>query len=219
MFGQHDDNSSQKDSDATEENALANENTGSDQPTDQISTIEPVPSAAEVKPEAPSGAPDPATPAPPVKDGEDWQHPGTPLPDKDEAKEEKDEKKNISDMISPAGGFPKTPDYQYPSIPRSPINGTDASDDAGSDPLNQDLVDIRQKALGELAPLIEQLDLPPEEKFRAIMMVIQASDDEKLIEAAYEAAHAIEDDKTHGQALLDLVNEINYFTAPHENEG
>jgi hypothetical protein len=45
------------------------------------------------------------------------------------------------------------------------------------------------------------------------MMMIQASDNQDLIKEAYSAAQAITDEKTRAQALLDIVNEINYFTS------
>ena len=41
---------------------------------------------------------------------------------------------------------------------------------------------------------------------------IQASDNQGLVQAAYQAAQAIPDEKVRAQALLDIVNEINYFT-------
>lgn len=78
---------------------------------------------------------------------------------------------------------------------------------------NQDqLLDIKHQALNELSPLITHLDQAPEEKFKTTMMLIQASDDATLINQAYEAAKAISDSKARAQALLDVVNEINYFT-------
>ena len=48
------------------------------------------------------------------------------------------------------------------------------------------------------------------------MMMIQASDNQALIKEAYAAAQEIDDEKTRAQALLDIVNEINYFTQ-HQN--
>jgi hypothetical protein len=44
------------------------------------------------------------------------------------------------------------------------------------------------------------------------MMMIQASDNHNLIKVAYEAAQKISNEKERAQALLDIVNEINYFT-------
>ena len=75
-----------------------------------------------------------------------------------------------------------------------------------------DLLNIKQNALQELNPLVKHLDQSPEEKFKTTMMMIQASDDQTLIKTAYEEAKKITDEKSRAQALLDVVNEINYFT-------
>lgn len=87
---------------------------------------------------------------------------------------------------------------------------------AVADPVaNDDLLDIKQQALTELSPLVSHLDQSPEEKFRTTMMMIQASDNQALVKDAYAAAQQISDEKTKAQALLDIVNEINYFTQHH----
>ncbi len=75
-----------------------------------------------------------------------------------------------------------------------------------------DLLDIKNEALHNLSPLVDKLDLDAEEKFKTVMMLIQASDDQTLIPKAYDLAKAITDEKAKAQALLDVVNEINYFT-------
>jgi hypothetical protein len=80
------------------------------------------------------------------------------------------------------------------------------------------LIDIKQQALQQLTPLVGHLEQSPEEKFRTTMMMIQASDNQTLIKTAYEAAQAITDEKTRAQALLDIVNEINYFTQHQANK-
>lgn len=82
---------------------------------------------------------------------------------------------------------------------------------------SDDLLDIKQQALQHLSPLLGHLEQTPEEKFRTTMMMIQAADDQTLIKPAYEAAQAITDEKTRAQALLDVVNEINYFTQQHNS--
>ncbi|HKU19143.1 MAG TPA: hypothetical protein VJP80_07830 [Candidatus Saccharimonadales bacterium] len=92
-----------------------------------------------------------------------------------------------------------------PDAPASP---------AASD--NDDLLDIKQQALSQLSPLVGHLDQSPEEKFRTTMMMIQASDNSSLIKDAYEAAQQIGDEKVRAQALLDIINEINYFTQHQE---
>ncbi|MDB5182078.1 MAG: bifunctional phosphoglucose/phosphomannose isomerase [Candidatus Saccharibacteria bacterium] len=79
-----------------------------------------------------------------------------------------------------------------------------------------ELLDIKQDALQALTPLIDHLEQNPVEKFRTTMMMIQASDNHGLIKMAYEAAQQIENDKERAQALLDIVNEINYFTQQNQ---
>lgn len=80
----------------------------------------------------------------------------------------------------------------------------------------QDLASIKQQALQSLEPLVGQLDLAPEEKYKTIMMLVQASDKPKMLEEAYQAASQITDEKTRAQALLDIVNEVNYFTQQNQ---
>ena len=87
-------------------------------------------------------------------------------------------------------------------------NGIGASDD---------LLKIKQQALEQLIPMVDHLDQNPEEKFRTTMMMIQANDNQDLVKVAYEAAQAITDEKVRAKALLDIVNEINYFTTQHPN--
>jgi len=89
---------------------------------------------------------------------------------------------------------------------------TEPSVPAVPDATNDDLLDIKQQALQQLTPLVGHLDQTPEEKFRTTMMMIQASDNQALLKDAYAAAQTITDEKTRAQALLDVINEINYFT-------
>lgn len=100
----------------------------------------------------------------------------------------------------PAAG---TPD-PTPAPASAPLDAAPAGGD--------DLLNLKQQALQQLSPLVGQLEQTPEEKFRTTMMMIQASDDQSLLKAAYEAAQAITDEKERAQALLDVINEINYFT-------
>jgi hypothetical protein len=77
---------------------------------------------------------------------------------------------------------------------------------------SDDLLSLKQHALQQLSPLLSHLDQTPEEKFRTTMMMIQTTDNQDLIKTAYDAAQNITDDKVKAQALLDVINEINYFT-------
>lgn len=98
------------------------------------------------------------------------------------------------------------PAASFPSFSDAP--STDATPVAVSD----DLAGIKQQALEQLSPLVGQLDQTPEEKFRTTMMMIQASDNKDLVKTAFEAAQQITDEKARAQALLDVINEINYFS-------
>jgi hypothetical protein len=100
-----------------------------------------------------------------------------------------------------------------------PLSPVQPSDDTPNDnsAVKDELLDIKQKALGQLGPIINKLDQTPEEKFRTTMMMIQASDNRGLISQAYEAAEQIGDEKEKAQALLDVINEINYFSQKDKN--
>lgn len=82
---------------------------------------------------------------------------------------------------------------------------------------SSELLALKQQALQALSPLVDHLDQSPEERFKTLMMMIQAADDQTMISDAYKAAQEITDDKVKAQALLDVVNEINYFTQQADN--
>jgi hypothetical protein len=100
-------------------------------------------------------------------------------------------------------------DYSNGSTINVPANNTHTMLSASS---SDHLLAIKQDALNDLSPLVSQLSLDPEEKFHTIMMLIRASDNQTLVGDAYAAAREIPDEKLRAQALLDVVNEINYFT-------
>jgi len=111
----------------------------------------------------------------------------------------------------------------YPPADDAPADPAVAADHvasdaqpAATDSAANDLLSIKQQALQDLSPLVSHLDQTPEEKFRTTMMLIQASDNSDLIKEAYDAAGQIPDEKVRAQALLDIVNEINYFTQHQE---
>lgn len=105
----------------------------------------------------------------------------------------------------------KTAPTSTPAAPDDTVVAAPNADDS-------ELLHIKQEAMQALSPLLDHLDQAPEEKFRTTMMMIQAADNDKLIPVAYEAAKAITDEKTRAQALLDIVNEINYFTQNSSNQ-
>jgi hypothetical protein len=95
-----------------------------------------------------------------------------------------------------------------PTAPAMPIISMPSVTNVPSDSLMQ----LKQQALQSLAPLVGHLDQTPEERFKTTMMMLQASDNAELVKEAYTAANEITDEKARANALLDVVNEINYFT-------
>ncbi|MEO5690767.1 MAG: hypothetical protein ABIQ64_01125 [Candidatus Saccharimonadales bacterium] len=76
------------------------------------------------------------------------------------------------------------------------------------------LESIKKDALAELRPLVDKLDLPADEKFDTLLLIIRSTDDKTLVQSAYDAAKSITDDSKRAEALLDVVKEIDYFSNP-----
>jgi len=137
------------------------------------------------------------------------------------------------ETVAPTSAAPATNDYVMTDLPHvaaparpapvatptgtpvvtgpAPSPATPSEEDA----IPNDLIELKQSALHELGPLVGHLEQTPDEKFRTTMMMIQASDDQTLLPQAFAAAKEIVDEKSRAQALLDVINEINYFTQQH----
>lgn len=106
----------------------------------------------------------------------------------------------------------------------SDTNTSSQSSDSASDtqqspqsaPDQNHLAGLKQQALQHLEPLADHVDGTPEEMFKTTMMMIQANDNHTLLEKALEAAKNIEDDKVRAKAMLDVINEINYFSQAND---
>lgn len=71
---------------------------------------------------------------------------------------------------------------------------------------------IKLEALGELRPLVDKLDVSPEEKFDTYLLLLRSTDDKELIAPAHDAAKAITDEARRAQALLDIIKEIDFLS-------
>ena len=88
--------------------------------------------------------------------------------------------------------------------------------DASSEPLSapalvSDLDELRKKALSDLRPIVDKVELNDEESFYILLLLIRETDDESLLPKAYEAARQIRDEARRAQALLDVIKEADYF--------
>ena len=102
--------------------------------------------------------------------------------------------------------------FTVPSMPLPADDDTAAAEEATAGPDPAHLASMKAEALTHLEPLTDHIDGSPEEVFKTTMMMIQANDNHTLLQKALEAAKKIEDDKQRAQAMLDIINEINYFS-------
>ncbi|MBC7868578.1 hypothetical protein H7X69_00140 [Candidatus Saccharibacteria bacterium] len=93
-----------------------------------------------------------------------------------------------------------------PIAPLTPVIGYTAP--------SSDLESIKKDALLELRPLVDKLDLAPEEKFDTYLLLLRSTDDKTLIAPAHAAAQAIADETRRAQALLDIIKEIDFLSTP-----
>ena len=77
---------------------------------------------------------------------------------------------------------------------------------------HEELEIIKKHALEELRPLVDKLDLPPEEKFDILLLIIRSTDDEELVAKAHDTSIQIQDETRKAQALLDIIKEVDYFS-------
>lgn len=81
---------------------------------------------------------------------------------------------------------------------------------------SNDLESIKKDALVELRPLVDKLNVSPEEKFDTYLLLLRSTDDKALIGPAHDAARLISDETRKAQALLDIIKEIDYLSGPQQ---
>jgi hypothetical protein len=102
--------------------------------------------------------------------------------------------------------------------PAAPVVMPDPIMSAPAAGQNSDLDTIKQEALGELRPLVDKLDVSPEEKFDTYLLLLRSTDDKALIAPAHEAARGIADEARRAQALLDIIKEIDYLSGAAQQQ-
>lgn len=69
-----------------------------------------------------------------------------------------------------------------------------------------DLGSVKQAMLRDLFPLMDKVELAPEQKYDVYKEMIESTGDKNMIPAAYEAVKGIVDEAAKAEALLYLVN-------------
>lgn len=118
--------------------------------------------------------------------------------------------------VEPADGLADNLE-QEASDNQASDNATQVADpSAAALPVDSDLESIKSSALNELRPLVDKLNLSPEEKFDTYLLILRSTDDSTLVGPAFEAARGIADESVKAQALLDIVKEIDYLSNPQQ---
>ncbi|MCY3804567.1 MAG: hypothetical protein OXF85_01730 [Candidatus Saccharibacteria bacterium] len=110
------------------------------------------------------------------------------------------EDSNTEDSISPLAGIKPDTDKTFDRI----VSNSET-------PKNQELSNLKQKALEQLVPLVDNLEQSPDQYFRTLMMIIQETGNTTMLDRAYETVLKFDDDKERAQALLTIANEISYL--------
>lgn len=116
---------------------------------------------------------------------------------------------------TPAPEAPAEPEVSAPAAPEPAIT-TPAPTPMPAPAVPGDLEAIKQDALSELRPLVDKLDVSPEEKFDTYLLLLRSTDDQALIAPAHDAAKNITDEARRAQALLDVIKEIDYLSGPKQ---
>lgn len=112
---------------------------------------------------------------------------------------------------APGAAAPLAPDPILPPPP-TPAPSAPAPTPVAPAATNPLLDGIKKDALNELRPLVDKLNVSPEEKFDTYLLLIRSTDDQSLIGPAHDAAKEISDEARRAQALLDIIKEIDYLS-------
>ncbi len=131
----------------------------------------------------------------------------------------------MSDIAAPvaAGAMPGAPLVDDPSLttPGAPLAFEPALPPAATFPSTpapgaSELDGVKLDAINELRPLVDKLNLAPEEKFDTYLLLIRSTDDKTLIAPAHAAAKSIADETRRAQALLDIIKEIDFLNGAQQ---
>ena len=99
-------------------------------------------------------------------------------------------------------------------VTEEPVVETPVAEVANLPQVDSSLDGVKQEAITELRPLVDKLNIAPDEKFDTYLLLIRSTDDRSLVAPAHEAAKAIPDEARRAQALLDIIKEIDYLSNP-----
>jgi hypothetical protein len=98
-------------------------------------------------------------------------------------------------FVPPASQNPETPSTPSPS-PSMSFGGSD-------------LEQVKMSALNDLKPIIDRVNISPEDKFKIYKEILEEAPDKAVIEPAYGVAKQISDESERAEALLFVVQKID----------
>lgn len=107
----------------------------------------------------------------------------------------------------PSFAAPKAP-MPTPQMPAMPTMPAPVSMPQPSAPV-QNVSEVKEAALRDLAPILDKLNIDPTKKFRLYQDMMTELHDNSVIAPAYNSAKEIADDEERGEALLYLLDSIN----------
>lgn len=116
----------------------------------------------------------------------------------------------VSQDAEQAASVPEPPVVAAPEpvIPEPAVVAPEPAAPAASGELDG----IKLEAINELRPLVDKLNLSPEEKFDTYLLLLRSTDDKELIGPAHDTAKLIADETRRAQALLDIIKEIDFLS-------
>lgn len=115
---------------------------------------------------------------------------------------------NIPDLEVPAPTPAPEPAPSPTPEPTPEVNLTPA-EPSPEMPVNLNMHQIKEAALRDLVPLLDHLNLNPNQKFNIYRNIFEELRDYTVLEPAYLAAKEISDDTDRAEALLYLVESID----------
>jgi hypothetical protein len=113
-----------------------------------------------------------------------------------------------STAVTPEPVAPATPPA-VPSIPGFPSPSSSVSPASAVPSASGDLDQVKMSALNDLKPIIDRVNIAPEDKFKIYREILEDMPDKTVIEPAYNAAKQITDEAEKAEALLLVVQKID----------
>ena len=107
---------------------------------------------------------------------------------------------SVPDLEAPASEPASTPEPAPGPTP-------EPTPEAPADNLN--IRQVKEAALRDLVPLLDHLDMSPQQKFNIYRDIFEELKDYTVVDSAYKAAREIPDETARAEALLYLIESIN----------